>query len=155
MLIHAFGGTSCAHSSTAICLLYSFCSSVHSFAVPLTSDTASLLSPLRLANASGLTPHVRDLHSLAFFKRTIFIIQGTHIKNNSRKPPIKSHLSKRSLRGFWLLFVDRHRKFRYRWQSSLLLSRRVSRFGIFKLKKIFAGTRSRSYYIFSQLISSR
>jgi hypothetical protein len=27
---------------------------------------------LRLANASGLTPHVRDFHSLAFFLKELY-----------------------------------------------------------------------------------
>ena len=52
-------------------------SSVQVFAVPLTSDIASLLSPLRLAKTSEPPPRLRDFHSLASsFKRTIFIIQG-------------------------------------------------------------------------------
>lgn len=50
------------------------------FVVWLTSDTASLLSPLPLTKASEtLLPCLRDLHSLAsLIKRAKFIIQGTH-----------------------------------------------------------------------------
>ena len=45
-----------------LCLIYRFCSSVPDFAVSLPSLLLS--TSLRLANASGTTPCMRDLHPL-------------------------------------------------------------------------------------------
>ena len=47
-----------------ICLIYRFCSSVPDFAVSLPSVHTSRYTTLRLANASGTTPRVRDFHPL-------------------------------------------------------------------------------------------
>ena len=62
-------------------LISSFCSSVQVFAVSLTSVPESPQTTLRLANASGVTPRMRDFHSLGVLsiERTfIFAIQGAH-----------------------------------------------------------------------------
>ena len=84
-------------------------SSVQVFAVPLTSDIASLLSPLRLAKTSEPPPRLRDFHSLASsFKRTIFIIQGTP------SGLAKNWLTVRSINfcvAIQLWFSSRHYKF--------------------------------------------
>ena len=47
-----------------LCLIYRFCSSVPDFAVSLPSLLSSPTTSLRLANASGTTPCIRDLHPL-------------------------------------------------------------------------------------------
>ena len=47
-----------------ICLIYRSCSSVPDFAVSLPSLLSSPTTSLRLANASGTTPCIRDLHPL-------------------------------------------------------------------------------------------
>ena len=68
----------CATSSSRNGLISSFCSSVQVFAVSLTSVPESPQTTLRLANASGVTPRMRDFHSLGVLsiERTfIFAIQ--------------------------------------------------------------------------------
>ena len=47
-----------------ICLIYRSCSSVPEFAVSLPSLLSSPTTSLRLANASGTTPRIRDFHPL-------------------------------------------------------------------------------------------
>ena len=47
-----------------ICLIYRSCSSVPDFAVSLPSLLSSPTTSLRLANASGTTPRIRDFHPL-------------------------------------------------------------------------------------------
>jgi hypothetical protein len=64
-------------------LISSFCSSVQVFAVSLTSVPESPQTTLRLANASDVTPRMRDFHSLGVLsiERTfIFATQGAHTR---------------------------------------------------------------------------
>ncbi len=78
---HLWISVCCATSSGFLSLLYSFCSSVPSFAVSLTSVLASQQTTLRLATLPRYYQSVERLALsglLRLFERTIFTIQGAH-----------------------------------------------------------------------------